>query len=284
MEIKKRRIWLAALLNILLPGLGYIYCGLVKRSLMIYVALLIIFMPFAYLVWFAINRPFNILLFLFAVILIYSFLVIDVILIANKSKAEYRLKFYNKWYYYLGYILICAFVLHPLFKLPVKIFIARAYKHPSGSMEPTLRPGDYIITNNFIYRFQEPKKGDIIVFKFPKDERKEFVKRIVAFGGDIVEIRSKILYINNIAVDEPYKIINDPNVIPSEQSRRDNMEPIEVPRNSYFVLGDNRDYSLDSRFFGIINRSSIKGKVSSIYFSWDNNSSKCRWKRIGNNL
>lgn len=95
---------------------------------------------------------------------------------------------------------------------------------------------------------------------------------------------SKILYINHIAVDEPYKAINDPNVIPSEQGRRDYMEPIKVPRNSYFVLGDNRDFSLDSRFFGIINRNSIKGKVSSIYFSWDNKSFKCRWNRIGKKL
>lgn len=282
MEIGKRKIWIAALLNILLPGLGYIYCGAAKRGIIVYFGVLIIFLPILNPVWFLSDKPLNIFIFFFMVILFYSLIILDVILIANKNKSEYTLKFYNKWYCYLIILIVDVFMLSPLYKLPIKTFISKGYRNPSVSMAPTLQPGDYFLSNNYIYRFQEPKRGDIVVFKSPKGEKKEFVKRIVAIGGDIVEIKSKILYINNKPVDEPYKVISDQNVITSEQNQRDNLKPIEVPDDSYFVLGDNRDFSFDSRFFGLINSNSIKGKVSSIYFSWDMDGFKCRWNRIGN--
>lgn len=282
MEFKKRKTWLAALSSILSPGLGHFYCGAAKRGIIILFALLIVYLPIACPVWYVFNKPYNIVIFIFIVVLIYSLIVLDAIFIANKISVEYELKPYNKWYYYLAYILIATFVLKPMFALPVKIHIARAYYYPSSSMTPTLLQGDHIISNVFIYKLQDPKRGDIVVFKYPKDETKEYVKRIVGVGGDIVEIRSKKLYINNELVDEPYKVCIDSNVFTSEQNQRDNFKPFEVTNNHYFVLGDNRDNSNDSRFFGLINRDLIKGKVSSIYFSWDSNNFKFRLNRIGN--
>jgi signal peptidase I len=161
-------------------------------------------------------------------------------------------------------------------------------------MIPTLKIGDHILVNKFIYGVHipyfdivlipvsRPKHGDIIVFKFPKDEDKDFIKRVVGLPGDTVEVRNKEVYVNGQALNEPYAIHQDGDgplarIVPE----RDNFGPVSVPADSYFVMGDNRDQSLDSRFWGFVRFNKIKGKAFIIYWSWDGTESWVRWSRIG---
>jgi signal peptidase I len=176
--------------------------------------------------------------------------------------------------------------------LVIRTFVVQAFKIPSGSMIPTLNIGDHILVNKFIYGvrlpftdvtlipIREPHRGDIIVFRFPKDESKDFIKRVVGVPGDTIEVKNKELYLNGQKQDESYAIHEDNNPAHSVPER-DNFGPVSVPKDSYFVMGDNRDHSLDSRFWGFVDFSKIKGQAFIIYWSWDSEANWVRWNRIG---
>jgi len=125
------------------------------------------------------------------------------------------------------------------------------------------------------------RRGDLIVFKYPKEPTKDFIKRVVATGRDKVEIRDKVLFVNDKQQEEPYALRSEPEIVPKEQNPRDNFGPIIVPEYSYFVLSDNRDRGKDSRFYGVIDETLVKGKLLTIYWSWDNTNRSVRWTRIG---
>jgi signal peptidase I len=175
----------------------------------------------------------------------------------------------------------------------IRTFVVQAFKIPSGSMEATLQIGDHILVNKFIYGVKipfthktivpgkEPKRGDIIVFEFPKDPKKDFIKRVIGEPGDVIEIRNKKILINNKPIEENYGFYLDPSVFPESVRPRDNFGPFTVPPQNYFVMGDNRDHSFDSRFWGTVDFSSVKGKAFIIYWSWDKENFGVRWKRIG---
>ena len=152
----------------------------------------------------------------------------------------------------------------------IRIFIVEAFKIPSGSMIPTLLVGDHLLVSKFIYKFTEPARGDIVVFKYPDDPSRNFIKRIIAVGGDTVEVRDKVVYVNGARQEEPYVQYVTQEVFPAESTSRDNFGPVTVPPNSYFMMGDNRDSSLDSRFWEnrFVNRRAIVGKALIIYWSW----------------
>lgn len=161
----------------------------------------------------------------------------------------------------------------------IRGLVVQAFKIPSGSMLPTLQVGDHILVSKFIYWFAEPKRGDIIVFKYPRNEKKDFIKRVVGLPGERVEMRSTTVYINGEPLKEPYARYN--NMI----EHRNNFGPVVVPSGYLFVMGDNRDNSKDSRFWGPLDIKKIKGKAFIIYFSWDRNEDfmhKVRWNRVGN--
>ncbi|MBE9551597.1 MAG: signal peptidase I [Desulfobacteria bacterium] len=175
----------------------------------------------------------------------------------------------------------------------IRTFVVQAFKIPSGSMEATLQIGDHILVNKFIYGVKipfthktivpgkEPRRGDIIVFEFPKDPKKDFIKRVIGEPGDVIEIRNKKILINNKPIEENYGFYLDPSVFPESVRPRDNFGPFTVPPQNYFVMGDNRDHSFDSRFWGTVDFSSVKGKAFIIYWSWDKENFGVRWKRIG---
>ena len=152
----------------------------------------------------------------------------------------------------------------------IRIFVVEAFKIPSGSMIPTLLVGDHLLVSKFTYKFTEPKREDIVVFKYPDDPSRNFIKRIIAVGGDSVEVRDKVVYVNGEQKQEDYVQHVAQEVFPAESSPRDNFGPVMVPPNSYFMMGDNRDSSLDSRFWGnrFVKRRSIVGKALIIYWSW----------------
>lgn len=176
--------------------------------------------------------------------------------------------------------------------LIIRAYIIQAFKIPSGSMIPTLLIGDHILVNKFIYGtkipltdkkilvWRSPEKGDIIVFKYPENREKDFIKRVVATGGDVIEEKDKVIYVNGKALIEPYTQHFDRSIRFGGMDPRDNFGPVAVPKDKLFVMGDNRDQSYDSRYWGFVDRKDIRGKALIIYWSWDPDN-WLRFNRIG---
>jgi signal peptidase I len=175
----------------------------------------------------------------------------------------------------------------------IRTFVVQAFKIPSGSMQPTLLVGDHILVNKFIYGVKipfldktaipvtAPKRGEVVVFKFPEDPKKDFIKRVIGIEGDVIEIRNKKVFLNNQPMEDEYGTYMDPHIIPGTARPRDNFGPITVPSNSLFVMGDNRDHSYDSRFWKFVDLSKVKGKAFIIYWSWNRDNPGIRWNRLG---
>jgi len=186
-----------------------------------------------------------------------------------------------------------AFVVAVILAILIRGVLVQAFKIPSSSMEPTLLIGDHILVNKFIYgiripftpdrwpRFKDPTRDDVIVFIFPEDRTKDFIKRVVAVGGDTVEIRNKKVILNGKEVHNPHARYTDNIILPASASPRDNMAPVKVPPHHLFVMGDNRDHSLDSRFWGTVPVEDVRGSAFLIYYS-ASNFPGIRWDRFFN--
>jgi len=223
----------------------------------------------------------------------------------NKKKS-----FYKEW--------VEPFLIAAVVALFIRQFVVEAFKIPSGSMIPTLTIGDHLLVNKFIYgpripftdtrifTWKEPKRGEIIVFKYPENESKNFIKRVVGLPGDKVEIQNGKLFINAQPVPvtdlgayddgeqgagssyfpEP-KLLEEQlgsvthKILYLRDQSGYNFGPVLVPKDSVFVMGDNRDNSQDSRVWGWVNHSKILGRAFVIYWSWDGNGRWVRWERIG---
>lgn len=159
--------------------------------------------------------------------------------------------------------IVCAVLL--------RIFVVSAYRVNSSSMEDSLLSGDYIFVNKLAYEYgADPKVGDIIVFKYPNNPTKDYIKRVVGLPGDVVEVADKIVYVGDVVALIPADSKNiDQRIIPGDLSYRDNFGPYTVPEGEYFVMGDNRDDSQDSRFWGAVPRDYIRGKAIFVYWSWE---------------
>jgi signal peptidase I len=182
-------------------------------------------------------------------------------------------------------------VIAVLIALFIRAFIVQAFKIPSSSMEPTLLVGDHLLVNKFIYgvripytnikffQYKKPHRGDIIVFIFPKDRSKDFIKRVIGTEGEKVAIIHNKICINDKMIDDLWGhfTITRPSI--------EEYGPVKVPEGFLFVMGDNRDNSQDSRFWGFVNINEVKGKAFIVYFSWDSNAQKLlnmiRWTRFG---
>jgi signal peptidase I len=158
-----------------------------------------------------------------------------------------------------------ALIIAVLLALVIRTFVVQAFKIPSGSMLPTLQIGDHILVNKFLYYFQPVRRGDIIVFKFPQDETRDFIKRVIGLPGDTVEIRGKQVLINGVPLDEPYAVYGDWPV--ARFGEREKLGPLVVPHDRMFMMGDNRDHSMDSRVWGFLDVNKVKGKAFIVYFS-----------------
>jgi signal peptidase I len=183
-----------------------------------------------------------------------------------------------------------------LLALVIRTFVVQAFTIPSGSMMDTLLVGDYILVNKFLYGaevpftdlqlpgLRAPARGDIIVFKYPQDEKRDFIKRIIGTPGDTVQVKGGQVLVNGTALDEPYvkAAASRPHLGGAYCGYAYGCEPLVVPPNSYFVMGDNRDNSQDSRYWGFVKRDKIKGKAFLIYWSWDGDRHWLRWWRLAN--
>ena len=198
--------------------------------------------------------------------------------------AEHRMKQKNVIWEY-SEILIVALVLAMI----IRAFFVQAYKIPSGSMLETLHIGDYLLVTRFNYDVKvpftdismistgDPQHGDIIVFRYPLDTKQNYIKRVIGLPGDTIEIREKQVFRNGKAIQEPYTLISKPW---SRTPGTDSYDKITVPPDKFFCMGDNRDYSADSREWGYVPRDYIQGKAWIIYWSWKS-LTDIRWNRIG---
>jgi signal peptidase I len=199
-----------------------------------------------------------------------------------------------------------AIVVAVALTLLIRTFVIQAFRIPTGSMEDTLLVGDFLFVNKFIYgahvpftdatlpALRKPRRGDIMVFRYPRDTSRDFIKRVIGLPGETLEIKDKVVYVDGKALDEPYvkhtnprtqpRDYRDPLIYPPglQMGNRDNYGPFVVPDGQYFMMGDNRDNSDDSRFWGTLDPDLIRGKAIFIYWSWDKGHTRPRMKRIGN--
>lgn len=186
-----------------------------------------------------------------------------------------------------------SLVVAALIALFIRTFLVQSFLIPSGSMEDTLAIGDRIFVNKFIYgttvpfigktilSVRDPRRGDIVVFEYPLDRDKDFIKRVVGTPGDVVQIRNKQVFVNNAACEDGHEVHRDRGILPAGETPRDNFGPVTVPPGAYFVMGDNRDNSYDSRFWGFVPRKKIKGLAVVKFWSWDSDDLRVRWGNIG---
>jgi len=194
-----------------------------------------------------------------------------------------------------------AIIIAIVLALFIRAFIVQAFKIPSGSMLPTLQIGDHILVNKFIYGIKlpitdtvivpikDPRPNDIVVFRYPRNPKLDYIKRVIAVAGDTVEIRKKKVYVNGKPFDDPHGVHTDPRVLPATAGPRDYFGPVTVPEGKIFVMGDNRDNSFDSRFWGFVDLKAVRGKAFIIYWSWDvdkpllsiDRFTSVRWNRLG---
>lgn len=183
-----------------------------------------------------------------------------------------------------------------LMALVLRAYSVEAFKIPSGSMLPTLLVGDHLLVNKMVYGFKvpfveekvlvyrDPARYDIIVFKYPDNPSQNFIKRVIGVGGDVVEIKDKKVLVNGEAVDASFTRHSSRRIIPAGGDPRDNFGPVTVPDGKVLVLGDNRDDSHDSRYWGFVDNDVIKGKAIIIYWSWDGDKGGPRLSRIGRGI
>jgi signal peptidase I len=202
-----------------------------------------------------------------------------------------------------------AMLIAVVLAIVIRTFILQAYKIPSGSMEPTLLVGDHILVNKLAYglrmpdslfgfdpmagvipyghyllRFGQVHRDDVVVFVFPPDPTKDFIKRVIGLPGDQVAVKDGVVYIDGKAIPDPHAHYELPLSMHNTVSPRDNFGPVTVPAGHYFMMGDNRDRSWDSRFWGFVAMDKVEGRAVVIYWSWNTDSSSwipLRWSRFG---
>jgi signal peptidase I len=265
--VKKRNPYWAGLLTLGAFGLGQLYNGRPVKALVMYG------LPFVCLILNLIVPVSSGFLFYIAfeasLLFILLFSLIDAVRDARRL-GEISLHSYNRWYVYIAIVLINGFLIIPL---QVKFFSysTKAFRIPAGSMQPTLEIGDKLIADMRAYNKKLPARGDLVVFRYPPNESILYVKRVIGLPGEKLELVGRMVYINGQPLKENYVQYVYP------ESINEHWGPYIIPKSNYFMLGDNRDNSQDSRFWGYVSQSKIIGQACYLY--WADNKS-----RIGKKL
>ncbi|HEV7670659.1 MAG TPA: signal peptidase I [Thermoanaerobaculia bacterium] len=261
----KKSAWGAVLLSLFQPGFGQIYAGRTVRGALAFVVYLA-----SVLIFFCgvIGRSFVGLVVAMSLIAVfYIGTAVDAGLGSRSAVSSNPI--WQRWYAVLALALLFQFGLR--YALPA-VQRLKTYYIPSGSMEPTLQIGDHLVAALDTYRSAPPSRNDIAIFALPDNPKIDLVERIVALPGETVELRNKVLFVNGHAVQEPWTVHKDPNVGAANDpistlSERDQMRPVLVPPGRFFAMGDNRDSSYDSRFYGPVPLENLKGKALYLYWS-----------------
>ncbi len=197
-----------------------------------------------------------------------------------------------------------SIVVAVILALFIRTFVVQAFKIPTGSMEPNLLVGDHLLVNKFVFAptvsalertllpMRPIVRGDVVVFKFPEDPERDFIKRIVGLPGETIEVKGTQVLVNGTAIVQPFAhflLPHDPNAPVNDGDPRERYGPVTVPAVHYFAMGDNRDNSQDSRYWGFLPGHYVKGRALMIYWSFDDDPSTSgvtklvggtRWSRL----
>ncbi len=269
-EVRRRPI-VAAVLSLVVPGVGQLYNGEVAKAAAFYLGTFVV----GALWLFGVTGQYfwGLVVTLVLTLLLRIWTVIDAAVVARRRRIvpAHRL---SRWLV----LTPVAIALALLPSLLVRVQVVKSFYFPSGSMEPTIKLNDRVIADLSYYRDRPLTVGSIVMFRSPADPSVVLAKRVVAVAGDRVEIRDKRLLVNGERVDEPWAVHRDPTTGGlGPRAQRDNLAPTVVPPGAFFALGDNRDESYDSRFFGPVPLASLEGKVLFVYWSDDRS-------RIGRSL
>ena len=290
----KRSPWVAVLLSGALPGLGHVYLGEPRRGLTLFAALggvsvvailTLLYLPVA---------PLNVLLPLGMVVTVWLYVLADAFRRGRRIEA-YAPRRYNRWWVYLGAFLFVGFVAQPAAQNRFEASVSDAFRVTSAAMAPTLLPGDYLLVDKRSFRKRPPARFEMAVYRRGGTS---YLHRIVGLPGDTLAMVGKVLHLNGAPVAEPYARHGDPLDVTAPAMRwqldhlvdgdgrtatpptRDDWGPLLVPEGRYFVLGDNRDDSADSRYHGFVAREDLIATPLRLYFSMDEDGG-VRWDRIG---
>lgn len=278
---------IAALLSLICPGLGQQYAGDIVRGVVLYSALIIISWLSAIL-FMIIGSRISIALFSVPVIG-FLFVAYDAYRCAATQRKDYKLRWYNRTGVYGAVFVLLLVTVNPLMDLIVGSSIVRAYAVYSNSMSPSILKNDLLLVNKLAYKTSRPKRGDIALVVFDKNKKAnltkiiddELIRRVIAVPGETVEIRGKDVLVNGQKLQEPYAYYDTAVVAMGNSAEENKLGPVKVPDGQYFVLGDNRNYSIDSRLLGFIEEKRLAGKVTKVFWSWNLDNNSIKWERTG---
>ncbi len=290
----RRRPWVAVVMSLLLPGLGHLYAGAPRRAMAFWMLTLAAGTG-AVAIEAALQSRVLLLWGVVAPVLIFAPIAWSAARTARAAGVDFVPRRYNRWYVYVAVFLAVAFVVQPLHLRLLKKSLLEAYQMPSASMEPTILQGDYIFAKPLR---RAPKRGEVVVYRRRPGS---WIKRIVGLPNDTVEMRGGAVRVNAEPLGESYTQrldaghdISDPEfawqkaylvggaaVARDYHPTRDNWGPLVVPPGKYFVLGDNRDNSADSRYTGFVPADSVIQRPTVVYFSRDRQTGRIRWARVG---
>jgi signal peptidase I len=301
----RRRPWLAGLLGLFHPPLGALYNARPLKLVGWHVAEMLLTVSSLWLITVLPAPPLNLLPALIAFLGVHILGGVDALSEALRFRDVPR-PWYGRWYSCLGYLILHVTVLGPASVVVIRDSCVEAFRVPNGGMENTILIGDHVVANKAAYGWRLPfgssvllgrrlpARRDVIVFRYPLDRRRVFIKRVIGLPGEEVEVREKTVYIDGRALDEPYAFFGADNFGGGHTGC-----PLQkVPADSLFLLGDNRDNSSDSRTWGFVPIDDVRGRASVIYFSREMrregflspatdraaHSGSIRWSRIGRRI
>lgn len=295
--LRRRRPWVAAILGFVIPGLGHLYAGLHRRA-----ALLFLLFPAADIVTLLlillIPIPMaNVAVPIALMLALRAFLAAAAARETPRLGTEAPVGRFSRWYSLVAAAVLMAAVVNPLWASVFRRTFAQAYAFPTGSMENTILRGDHVLAVRWTYGWRLPlfqgvvfgarpaSRGDLVVFPYPEDPGRTFLKRVIGLPGETVEIRRKVVLINGTPLEEPYtRFIEPPREDDPLVRVGEDWGPAIMPAESYFVLGDNRDNSRDSRHWGFVRQGDLLGRARVVYWSVDSETGRIRWDRIGHRL
>jgi len=260
-NLKKRFPIVSGILSLLMPGLGQIYNGHIKKGIFLFIWIILL----ALLMGLTSSFGFIPFILILGVALVVNLSIIAEAVISSIKLKEVELKRYNRWYCYMTFGILGVIIVNIAALSAREIYGSWIFSIPTDSMSSTISKGDIIVVNPSYYKSNKLNRCDIAVFMALDDNNKIYNKRVIGLPGEVLEIKNEIVYINDQPLLEPYKLLKD-----KVEKYEDFMQykgRIEIPKNMFFVLGDNRHHSYDSRYWGFVPIENLRGKVLYICFS-----------------